>query len=150
VGEHERNRLPCFHGEVAHCFEVFAIKLNRGAQNQALRTSNRADRAVIEPVDPWNDRSVTKAHHELSTKSHTPGETDHDPDQIGAIGGRHEIDNRRTARLSLKFGLEDQRARMITAAHIENRLVRCNEPSSIFSCAEQARKAGSRVETRPA
>jgi hypothetical protein len=150
VGEHERNGLARIHGEVTHCLEVFAIKFNRGAQHQTLRTGNRVDRAVVEPVDPWNDRSVIKAHHELSTKSHTPGLTDHDPDQIGAVGRWHEIDNRRTARLSLKFGLEDQRARTITPTYIENRMFRCNEPSSVFSRSEQAGEARCRVETGPA
>ena len=124
VGEHEGNGLAGLDGELADCFEVFAIKFDRGAQDQTLRTGNRVDRAVIEPVDPWNGRSVVEAHHELSMKSHTPGPTDHDPDKIGAVGRRHEIDNRRTTGLSLKFGLEDERARTITSTYVENRIVR--------------------------
>ena len=90
-----------------------------------------------------DDRSVIKAHHELSSKSHMAGPTDHDPDQIGAVGRWHEINNRRTACISLKFGLEDQRARTITPTYMENRMFRCNEPSSMFGSSKQAGKARS-------
>ena len=126
------------------------MKFNRGAEDQTLWSGNCVDRAVIEPVDPWNGRSVIEAHYELSMKRHTAGPTDHDPDQIGAVGRWHEIDDRRTARHRLKFGLEHQRARTITPTYIENRMFRCNEPSSIFSSSEQAGEARSRVETGPA
>ena len=126
------------------------MKFNRRPHDQTLGTSNRVDRAIIEPVHPWNDRTVIKAHHELGMKSYLPGSTDHDPDQIGAVGRGHEIDNRRTACLSLKFSLQDQSARTVTPTYIENRMCGCNEPSSIVRRSEQAGKAGSRVETRPA
>src|SRR4029077_15800804 len=83
-------------------------------------------------------------------KGHTPGPTDHDPDQIGAVGRWHEIDHRRTARLSLKFSLEDQRAGAIAPTYINNRLFRGDDPSSIISRSKQTSKARSRVETGPA
>jgi hypothetical protein len=72
VGEDEGNGLVDLDRELADGLEVFAAKRGRASQHQTLRTGDRIYRAVIEPADPWHGRPVVEAHHELSTKNHSP------------------------------------------------------------------------------
>src|SRR6516165_7389542 len=69
---------------------------------------------------------------------------------MGAVGRRHEIDDRRTASLSLEFGFEDQCAGTISPPHGERRILWSDEPSAVVGCPEQGGKARSRIETGPA
>src|SRR5205823_2266856 len=69
VGEDKGNGLTGLDCELADGSKIFARECDRGSQKKPLRTGNRIDRAVIEPVDPWHARSVTEASHELGLKN---------------------------------------------------------------------------------
>src|SRR5262245_45583449 len=115
-----------------------------------FRTGNGIERAVIEPIDPWHGGTVVKTHHKLGMENHSPRPADHHPHKIGAVCRRHEIDNRRTAGLSLEFGFEHEGAGTIPPTDAKRRMLWSNEPPAITGCPEQGGKAGSRVETGPA
>ena len=97
-----------------------------------------------------NDRSIVEPQHELSLEDHSPRPNHHDRHQIGAVCRRHEIDDRRTACLSLEFGFEDECAGTISPSHGERRVRRSDEPSTVVGCPEQGGKARSGIETGPA
>jgi hypothetical protein len=150
VREGERNRLAVLHGELADRLKVFAEKYGRGSQDQALGTGNRVNGTVCESVDPGHGRPVIKTHHKLSMKDHAPGPPAHNAHEIGAVCWRHEVDNRRTASLSLKLGFEDERAGTIPPSHAEWRTLWSNQPAAVVGRSKQSGKARGRVETGPA
>ena len=150
IGEDKGNGLASLDRELADRSEIFAVESNRGSHKQALRAGNRADRAVIEPVDPWHGRPVVEAHHQLSLKIHAPRSADHDPHKIGTVARRHEIDHRCGSGLGLEFGFEDQRAGTIAPCGTERWILRGNKPTPIVGFPEQGGKARSRIETGPA
>src|SRR5207247_9969643 len=109
--------------------EVSTGERGRGPQDHTLRTGNRIERPVIESVDPWHDRPIVEAHHELGTKIHPPRPADHDPHEIRAVRREHEVDNGRTTRVGLEFGFEDAGAGTIAAACTAGRIL-WSEPAA--------------------
>src|SRR5205085_2791444 len=109
---------------------VFTVKCSRSPQDQTLRTGDCADRSVLETVDPWHGGPVVETHHKLGLKNYSPGKTNHDPHQIGAVCRRHEVDNCGATGLGLKFGFEDEGAGAIMPTNHENRLLRSKQPTT--------------------
>ena len=148
--EHERNGPARLNNELTDCLEVFAVKFGWGPQHQTLRTGNRVDCAIIEPVDPRYSGPVVEAHHELSMELYTPGSPDHNPHEVGTVCGPHEIDDRRTAGFSLELSFDNESAGTIMPFHVARRMRWGNKPTTIFGCPQESGKARSRIKTGPA
>ena len=63
IGEDKGNRLAGVDRELADRSQIFAVERDRGSQDNTLRSGNRVDRPIIEPVDPWHGGPVVEAHH---------------------------------------------------------------------------------------
>src|SRR5208337_4939106 len=150
VGEDEGDGLAILDRELSYRLEIFAIERNRTSQNQTLRAGDRADRPVIETSDPGNRRPIVEPGDVFGAKLHTTGSTHDNAYEVGPICRRHEIDNCGAARLGLKFGLEDERARTVAPFHGERSKSRSDEPSAILGRPEQRGEARRRIEPGPA
>src|SRR5262249_33596061 len=131
IREDEGNGLAGFNRELTDRFKVFPVKCDRGSQDQTLRTGNRADRGLVESIDPWHGPSVVETRRKLGLKSDAPRLADHNPHEIGAVRGRHEIDNRCATGLGLEFGFEDEGSETIAARRAERRMLWSNEPPAV-------------------
>ena len=136
VGEDKGYGLAGLDREITDRSKIFAVEFDRGSQEKTIWAANRVDRAVVKPVDPWHRRPIVEAHHKLCLKSHSPRPTRNNPHEIGTICRGHEIDNRRTASLSLEFGFKDEGAGTVAPSHAEGCIFRRNEPAAVFGFPE--------------
>ena len=67
IGEDEGNRLAGLHRAL-----VFSVKCDRCSQNQTFRSSDGANRAILEPVHPWQSSPVVEPDANLVWKSTHP------------------------------------------------------------------------------
>src|SRR5262249_9947618 len=115
--------------------QVLAIKCGRGSQNQTLRAGNRIDRAVVQPIHPWNGRPVIKARDKFSAKIDAARSTSHDTYETRFIRYRHKIDDCCAAALDNKW------AGPIAPAYRHSRSRRGDEPTPVFGSSNERGKA---------
>ena len=112
---------------------------------------DRAQRSVAQFAHPGNDRAIAKAPYHLGAHRHAAAFADNDAHAVRiAAADRHEVDQRHSTICRLEARFEDQRVLAVAACDARRFALRCDAEAAVLRLAEQRRKAGIRVEARPA
>ncbi len=150
VSENERNGVAAGDDKFADRRHVLAAEMNGRAQHRHVRSGDGAKRAVLQAGDPRDDGAVAEPQYQLGTHLQFALRPDDQTHDLGMVAvERHEVDQRRRSLVGFELGLEDQRARPIAAGDARF-FLRRHQPAAVLRRAEQRRKAGVRIEARPA
>src|SRR3954471_23079590 len=145
------NAVAFANGELADRRHVLAAQVDWRAQHHHVGPRDRAQRAVAELAHPRDARAVTEAQDQLGPHRHAAALADDNAHAVG-IGAAdwHEIKERDGSLVGLESRLEDQRVWTVAARGVFYFSTRRDLEAPVLGGAEQGRKAGIRIEARPA
>ena len=150
VGEREPDAVAGVDGEVGDSLEVFAVNLERGAEDGEVGTGNGTD-AILCGRDPGHGTAEVEAQRQLHAHGDGAAHALDDADDVGvAAADGHEIDEANLRVGGGERGFEDQGVVAIGAAGLPLAFHWRDLPVAVFLGAEQGAEAGIGAEVGPA
>src|SRR6266404_1441020 len=134
-GENEWNAVALFYGEFGDRSQIFALRLDRGPQNQTIRACNCLQSAV--PLaHPGHDVAIVEANDEFHLQRDLATQAFDDSDKVRVLSARwHEIDESHGATRGFDFGLQNQGIAAISSPRRCNLFARKKSPVALLSFA---------------
>ena len=151
VGEDERHRLARRNLELTDGAHVLAREMHRRSQHDHVGAGDGAQRAIVEPRDPGDDRAIAEPEHEL--RAHRDAATrsvEHANHVRAGSAHGHEVDERHGALVAFELRFQNQRIRPVSPRDARVAVARGDAPVSMVLAAEQRGETSIGIEPRPA
>ena len=126
------------------------MNVDVGLQQHTIGTTDGSN-SLSAALDPWNDSPVTEPYQKLHAHGHAAGNALDNADKYrNGRAHRHEIDDVDGATVGLIACFQDKRGAAITPPDCLAIFRGRNNPSTVFSRAEQGGEASVRVKSRQA
>ena len=130
------------HGELAHRRHVLADERSSRAEHDQIRANDRFD-SILNTGDPRGRGSVIEAQREIHSDRRCPANALHHAHQVGIVDtDRHKIDQRKSKRIALECGFQDQRIVPVPAGGLAPLHSGRDAPKAVIFFAQKASEAG--------